>query len=371
MSKFTIAFSENLYEKEAIKEISLRIKHFLPCQIDFVLIFFTSHYRPSFLVSSIMDTLNPNYLGCINTPLLIYEGKFFSHGVVTLAGVFSETKIYFNTLATQTREDIEVGLRKWIKNTPKFSFISTFLSGKINLSDFLVGLKLGLGKSEKFLGAGFLDQERRVFQIINKKINEGVVLLGWDKEVLSEHKKIGGFMPLGRSFVFTKVDTERSVILEIDNHPAFEIYRKYLEEKVDIFKKREMFYLYPLGIKRDGEYRLISIKKVLEDGSLLFLGEVREGERGNIMILREEVLFEKIEKELKDVSLPKVVFLIESLLRERILKEKAKEELHFLKKKFPSASLVGFCTDYCIDFDMYFKEYIVEEGKLHFILFRD
>ena len=370
MSEFAVAFSDNSDEKEAVREISLHTKHFLPRQIDFVLLFFTSHYRLPFLASLIVDMLNPKYLGCINTPLLIYEGRVFSRGIVTLSGVFPRLKIYFNTLTTQTREDIEVGLRKLVKNVPKFSFISTFLSGRINLNDFLIGLKLGLGKRERFLGAGFLDQERRIFRVINKKINEGVVLLGWDKEVLGEHKKIGGFVPLGRSFIFTKVDFERRIILEIDNHPAFEIYKKYLEEKVDIFKKREMFYLYPLGIRRDGEYRLISIKKVLEDGSLLFLGKVKEGERGNIMILKEEVLFKKIEEELKNVPSPKVVFLVESLLREKILKEKVKEELQFLKKKFSSASLVGFYVDYCIDFDVYFKEYTVEEGKSHLVFFK-
>ncbi len=370
MSEFAIAFSESLDEKEAIREISLHTKRFLPRQIDFVLLFFTSHYRLPFLASLIVDMLNPKYLGCVNTPLLIYEGKVFPRGIVTLSGVFPGAKIYFNTLTTQTREDIEVGLRKLVKNVPKFSFISTFLSGRINLDDFLIGLKLGLGKRERFLGAGFLDQERRVFQVINKKINEGVVLLGWDKEVLGEHKKIGGFVSLGKSFIFTKVDFERRIILEIDNHPAFEIYKKYLREKIDIFKERKMFYLYPLGVKREEGYRLISIKKVLEDGSLLFLGKVKEGERGNIMILKEEVLFEKIEEELKNVSPPKVVFLVESLLREKILKEKIKEELQFLKKKFSSASLVGFYVDYCIDFDVYFKEYTVEEGKFHLVLFK-
>ena len=49
MGKFATAFSENLNEKGAIREIALKIKSFLPRHIDFIIVFFTPHYSLFYL----------------------------------------------------------------------------------------------------------------------------------------------------------------------------------------------------------------------------------------------------------------------------------------------------------------------------------
>ncbi len=368
MSEFAVAFSENLDEKVTIREIALRIKSFLPRHIDFIIAFFTSHYHLSYLHSLITDMLRPLHVICIETPLIIYEGRVFSQGVVALAGLFSPKKYYLEVSKESTQEEVEISLRKLTRNIPFFSFILSFLSVEEPQS-FLIGVKLGLGRNERFLTVVSKD-EGRICQILGKKIYGKVAFIGWDKEVEVRHKKISGFIPLGRFFTFTKIDKKRRIILEIDNKPAFSVYRKYLGERIDIFRERKFFYLYPLGVKRNGLYRLIAITDVLDDESLEFRGEVEEGERGNIMILRREVFRKEIERISEEFSSYKVMLLVDSLLREKILKEKLKEEIIILKKKLPSVPLVGFYSDYCIDFDTHLKRFIVEEGNLHLLSFK-
>lgn len=368
MSEFAIAFSESLDEKVAIREIALRIKSFLPRHIDFIIVFFTSHYHLSYIYSLITDTLRPLHVICIEAPLVVYEGKILSQGVVALAGLFSPKKYYLEISEESTQEEVEVSLRKLTKNAPFFSFILSFLSAK-DPYGFLIGVKLGLGKNERFLGVVSRD-ESGVSQILGKRIYGKVAFLGLDKEVEVEHKKIGGFIPLGRFFTFTKIDKKRKIILEIDNRPAFSIYKKYLGERIDVFKKRKFFYFYPLGVRRNNLYRLITITDVLDDESLVFRGEVEEGERGNIMILRREVFQKEIEKLPEEFSSYKLMLLVGSLLREKILKEKLKEEIILFKKKLPSIPFIGFYSDYYIDFDAYLKRFIIEEGNLHLLLFK-
>lgn len=368
MGKFATAFSENLNEKGAIREIALKIKSFLPRHIDFIIVFFTPHYSLFYLHSLVAEILRPLCIICVKTPLVIYEERVSSQGIVALAGFYPPKKYHFEASGDSTQEEVEISLRKLTRNISFFSFILSFLSAK-DPHSFLVGVKLGLGKNEKFLGVVCKDEEE-ICQILDKKIYGKVAFIGWDKEVEIEHKKISGFIPLGRFFTFTKVDKKRKIILEIDNSPAFSVYKKYLGEKIEIFRKRRLFYLYPLGVRRNNSYRLITIKDVLDDESLVFQGEVEEEEKGNIMILKREVSQKEIEKLSEDLSSYKVMLLVGSLLREKILKEKLKEEIVFLKKKLPSIPLVGFYSDYCIDFDVHLKRFTTEEGNLHLLLFK-
>jgi len=368
MNEFAIAFSENLDEKVAIREIALRIKSFLPRHVDFIIVFFTSHYHLSYLHSLITDMLRPRHIMCIEAPLVVYEGRVFSQGVVALAILFSPKKYYFEASKESTQEEVELSLRKLTRNIPFFSFILSFLSAK-DLHSFLIGVKLGLGRNERFLGA-VSKNESGVCQILDERVYGKVAFIGWDKEVEVKHKKISGFIPLGKFFTFTKIDKKRKIILEIDNRPAFSIYKKYLGERIDIFKKRKFFYLYPLGVKINNLYRLITITDVLDDESLVFRGEVKKGERGNIMILRREVFQKEIEELSEEFSSYRLMLLVGSLLREKILREKLKEEVLLFKKKLPSVSFIGLYSDYYVDFDAYLKRFIIEEGNLHLLLFK-
>jgi len=374
MSEFAVVLSKER-EKEAVREISLKIKYSFPWSIDLVLVFFTPHYRVSSLLSSFFDTLTPNYIVGIRTPWIIYEDRIIPQGVMVISLSLPGASFYLNVIERNNFDKIEVSLRNLLRET-SLSFLFAFLPPSINQESFLKELKIALGKSENFLGCVSLFSEESgdfFYQFLDGKIVEGILFLGLDRNVNVHHKKISGFTPVGRPFVFTKIDRKRRLILEIDNQPAFDIYRKYLEEKIEIFKERNLFYLYPLGVKKDISYRLISIQKLLENESFTFIGNIEEGMQGNIMILKEKVLWEEIEnffKEEKVFSSSKLVIAIESSLREKILKEKLREELSLIKKNLGNVPLVGFYSRYHLEFDTYFRDFVFEEGNLHLISLR-
>jgi len=375
MSEIAVALSKEREEKEAIREISLKIKYSLPWSIDLVLVFFTPHYRTPFLLSSFFDTLTPNYIVGIKTPWIIYEDRIIHQGVMVISISSPGANLRLNVIERDDFDKIEVSLRNLLRGA-SLSFLFAFLSSSINQEYFLKELKIALGKSENFLGCGSSLSEKNgdfSYQFLDGKIVEGVLFLGLGRNMNIHHKKISGFIPLGRPFVFTKIDKKRRLILEIDNRPAFDIYRKYLEEKIEIFKERNLFYLYPLGVKKDISYRLVSIQELLEDESFTFVGNIEEGMQGNIMILKEKALWEEIENFFKDdriFSSSKLVMVIGSSLREKILKEKVREELNLIKKNLDNVPLVGFYSRYHLEFDAYFRNFVFEEGNLHLISLR-
>jgi hypothetical protein len=144
---------------------------------------------------------------------------------------------------------------------------------------------------------------------------------------------------------------KRGIIMEIDNKPAINIYQKYLEEKFDVFIKNRLFYFYPLGIVGEGETRLINIIDYLEDGSLICMGSPKQNSSAHIMFLHPPLLFETLQDKLRKIkgNGEGLVFIIDSLIRRRILKEQAEGEIRVIKKHLGDKfKIAGIFTDYSI-----------------------
>ena len=165
------------------------------------------------------------------------------------------------------------------------------------------------------------------------------------------------------------MDEERRLILEIDNRPAIEIYRKYLGDKFEILKKNKLFYLYPLGAKSNGNYKLVGIKEILGDESLFYLGNISPGKKGKIMVLKEKLLLEntkKIVEEEKNKYSPRLVIIFDSMVRRKILKGKDNEEKYLIKEILgKETKVVGAYFDYHIGSREAFEELAIEEGNMY------
>ncbi len=368
-----VALSEKRDEREAIKDISLKIKYFLPRTIDIALMFFTPHYRPSSLQYMLSITLRPQHTLGVEVPFVIYEDKILERGVVVICINLNNTKIESGIISHENVEDIEISLRNIARKIKRYSFLLTFSPPTIDPHFLNQGIKLGLGKMGRFLNCGFTTTNLKTPFILNTNLNENIIYLGIGENAEVHHTEIKGFIPLGKTFCFTKVDEEKNIILEINNEGALNIYRYYLEDDFEIFKRKGLFYLYPLGVKNNGNYNLVFTKKILEDESIVFLGNVEEKKEGRIMILKENILFEKLEntvKFIKNKLNPKLVIVINSLVRKNILKEKADEEMKLIKKVL-SGTLIGGCyVDYSISFNENIKDFIIEEGKLNLLVWK-
>ncbi len=365
---FSVAFSEKPSEEEAIREISLKTKSVLPRKIDLTLIFFTSHYKDYLIQNAINITLSPKNIIALEAPLLIYENKIADKGIVVICIESKDVQLETSFIKDGSSETIEVSLRKMAKRLKGYKTLISFLTPSMNPFNYQTGVNLALGKYVEVLGAGYR-VKKKSSRIINNKINEGISCLVMGKNFSIQHKKIRGFLPLGKSFVFTKVDEGKKIILSINDKPAVDIYKNYLEDKFELFKKKQLFQLYPLGAKGKDTYNLLTVKRILGDESLEYFGIVHSGQKGRIMILNQEELKEDIKKtltEIKKQMSPRLMLIFDSLIRRESLKKSDNEEKRKLKNIMgKDVKIAGFYCDYHMALNKNLNEFIIEEGNLH------
>jgi len=364
---FAIAFSER-EQAEAIKEISLKVKLVFPKKIDYLIILFTPDYNPKNLLRTINLTLKPKKILGLQSPFLIFEDKVVSKGVVTCCVNKDGMKLHEAFSEATTPQEIESFLISSFKKLKRrdFSFFS-FVSPQVNPVTYIKGVRMSLGKFFELLGAGFRKQYSSYnSQIVNNDLLDGVVSVAL-KGLKVRSLKLGGYVPLGKPFTITKTTTNRDIIMEIDNQPAINIYKHYLQEKFKIFVKNHLFSFYPLGISTNGSFRLINIVDYLEDGSLMCVGEVKEKEHGHVMFL-DSTLFVK---NLKDKLAPlrnngqTLTFIINSLTRKKTLGEGAKKEIAVIKETLGDKSkVVGLYADYSFFSDKEKGNIDIETGNL-------
>jgi hypothetical protein len=349
--KFAVALSEKDNET-APKEISLKIKSFFPKKVKFILVVFTPHYKPIEILKTINFTLKPNLLLGIQSPFLIFQERIIEKGIIGICINKKETELKELFIKNENSQDVESSLRIFTRNFPsEKEFILSFLSHNLNPYYYLRGVQLSLGKAFNIIGAGYIKKySSKNYLIINNTINDGILnILG--KGLQIDSLKIEGFIPLGKSFKITKAISKNGIIMEIDNQPAINIYKKYLEEKFDIFIKNRLFTLYPLGMIEDEETRFITVVNCLEDGSLVCIGNIKENAYAHIMFLHLPLLYEALKIKLESIKTEEetLVFIINSILRKRILKEYAEEEIKLITTHLGDRlKIVGIYSDYSI-----------------------
>jgi hypothetical protein len=368
--KFAIALSER-GDEDAIREVSLKIKLVFPKTPKVLLVFFTPHYQPGQLLKNIALTLKPQVTIGIQAPFLIYEDKIIEKGVVGCCINKEELDCKGFFIKSGDPEGIEATMWRATKDFSKEKqFFLSFISSHFNPIDCLRGFELSLGKIFNVISAGFLKQyAAKNYQLINDTVDEGlagVMLSGIEVTSL----RLGGFLPLGKPFTLTKVKTNRGLIMEIDNKPAISIYKHYLEEKFDVFSKNRLFTLYPLGVRYGNQLRLVYIADYLDDGSLAYIGEVKENAQGHLMLFHPPSLLTALKKELNlDASgawqkREGFAFIINSTIRKKILKDYAYEETRLIKNQLgEKMKVIGIYSDYVIFPDAMAHTAIVEAGS--------
>jgi len=364
---FAIAFSER-EQVEAIKEISLKIKLVFPKKIDYLIILFTPDYNPKNLLKTIDLTLKPKKVLGLQSPFLIFEGKVVSKGVVACCINKDGMELHEIFSKASSSQEIESFLTSSFKKLKRrdFSFFS-FVSSQVNPTTYIRGVKISMGKFFELLGAGFRKQYSSYnSQIVNNELGNGIISLAL-KGLRVRSLRLGGYVPLGKPFTITKTTTDRNIILEIDNQPAINIYKHYLQEKFKTFVKNHLFSFYPLGISTNGSLRLINIIDCLEDGSLMCVGEVKEKEYGHIMFLDSSLFI----RTLKDTLAPlrnngqALTFIINSLTRKKTLGEGAKREIAAIKETLGDKSkVIGLYADYSFFSDKEKGNIDIETGNL-------
>ncbi len=371
--EFAIALSEKS-AADAAKEVSLKIKSVFPKTVKSLFIFFTPQYHPQEILNVINFTLKPQNIIGLQSPFLNYEERVIEEGITAFA--INKEGVDFKEISIKddAAQSIESSLRMSLKNfSREESFFMSFLSQKYNYRNYLRGFELAMGRSLNVFGAGFIKKyAAKNYQIINNNISEGLIsIMGSGIEISS--LSIGGFIPLGRPFTITKTINSRSMIMEIDGKPAINIYRNYLGTKFDIFMKNHLFSLYPIGIHSGNKIHLINVIECLDDGSLACIGNTKENVKGHILLFHSQAFAESLKSELENIKKhgDGLVFMVNSMVRKRILKDYAQEESRIIKQflgdKF---KIIGIYSDYSFFSEMETREINLESGNILMTLWK-
>jgi FIST C domain/FIST N domain len=365
--QFAQAFTEKTGE-EAARELSMRIKTLCGASVKYLLVFFTAHNHPITLMQSLKRTINPKFLWGLEAPILIFEDKAAIKGVLAIAINGDEVALRPVFTKSDAWESVESVFRKELKDfSGEKSFLFSSLPVGANFANYRRGISMVLGKNTNIIGAGYMKRfAQKQYVIMDDKVDEGSFsLVG--KNISLETIRMGGFVPLGKPFTVTKALPDHSMVIEINNKPAAEMYKFYFEDKFESFKKHRYFSFYPIGIREGPKLRLVSVVDILNDGSLVCLGSIKEGSRANFTILHQPSLFQSIRARLEPIRKhgEGFVFMINSLMRKKILMDSYSEEIRAIKTHLGDKfKISGIYADYTIYPDKQLMEIGMETGNL-------
>ncbi|MBU2102229.1 MAG: FIST C-terminal domain-containing protein, partial [Candidatus Omnitrophica bacterium] len=250
-------------------------------------------------------------------------------------------------------------------------FLFSFFPAHANPSNCLRGFELSLGKIFNGIGAGFIKTyATKNYQLLSDTVDEGLASV-LSSGIETNPVRLEGFLPLGKPFTITRIRAQRNLILEINNRPAINIYKHYLDEKFDIFTKNRLFTLYPMGIQDRQQTRLINILDYLDDGSLAYIGPARENALANLMIFHPPSFVQSLKRRLGHEIARQhgVAFVVNSTVRKKILKDYAAEEIRLIKNQLGNnIKVIGLYADYAVYPDAATKEGVIETGNTYIAL---
>jgi len=369
MEEFIINFSEKETE-EAVKEISLKIKSTFTESIKIFFVFFTPHYNPTTLLENIKYILNPEFIFGLQTPYLIFEDKIIEKGLISLC-INKKIDIKYNFIKENNQNIIESSLRKFSFKLIEKKFFLSLVSKEFNIYEVLRTFEWVFGFGSNIFGGGFLKKYSEYpSKIINNDINDGFLTLALSRVDINIYK-ISGFLALGKPFVINKVLQTQRIINQINNMEPIDIFKNYFEDRFEFLKKYKLLNLYPFIIKEKNESYLISIVDSLEDGSLLYIGDIKKNSKANIAIYNPGILYDSV----KNIKLEKdketLLIIINTTIRKKILKNYAEREISFIKNSLPyKYKVIGFYLDYSFLGNEILRRIILDSVSLIFIFLK-
>lgn len=237
----------------------------------------------------------------------------------------SSVHVFASACSNGDEHNVGAGLGQRISdnttNAVGMLLLSTPLS--IDASSLLQGIESRLGDFPVF-GGGAGDYAAMKNSLVfsdTDQFSKGVIAVVFSGDDLHiEANTYLGWRPLSRSMQVTEVDGLS--VKRVDDEPAFEVYRRYLNLPAD-----DQFFVnaleFPFLLERDGQLLARVPVAVDEHGALQFVADIREGEYfrigyGDIDLVTEDA------KQLHDVMVqfdPQVIFLYTCGCRRFLMQE--------------------------------------------------
>ncbi|MFH1459555.1 MAG: FIST N-terminal domain-containing protein [Candidatus Omnitrophota bacterium] len=250
--------------------------------------------------------------------------------------------------------------RDTIVKTPKgeirhaFMMLPDGLNG--NGVEIIRGIQEVLGTSFPIVGGSAGDDFlfQKTFQYYEENVYENsVVGVLFSGEISVGIGARHGWYPLGKPRIVTEAD--HNIIKKLDGKPAARIYEDYFGKRVADLKNEpmaRMSVMYPLGmsIPEEEECIIRNAMRINEKGELICAGEVPCGSEIRVMMGSKETAL-KAAKKAAEVALSglrkkaEIVFVFDSVSRERLFGRKSKEEIEIVRETFgKDTPIIGFYT---------------------------
>lgn len=334
--------------KEAVKEAQTNIHSE---KIDLAIVFSSIEFAHQRVLKTINDLLEPAPLiGCSSLAVISHQG-IHRHALAVILLSLSEG-IYFNAAcvkdinaksAITAGEELGEKLLYGSQNIRRdMSLI--FSDGLIhNAPELIYGLQERLGRSFPLVGACASDNLafQRTYLYYNQEvISDAACGILWGGKLNFGLGIKHGWKPLGKPRDVTQ--SKGNIVYEIDNLPAVKIYEEYFAKNTSELKKdlKRISIFYPIGIYLAGEeeYLLRNILNI-ENGALIFQGDVPQGSQIRLMIGTKESCLEAAEQaadELKKglgTQTCKLALVFDSASRYILLGRDAHQELEIVKER--------------------------------------
>jgi len=276
----------------------------------------------------------------------IYDGNISTKKIMISVTVFERSSISsysaeYDSSSYLLGKDVASNL-----DASDVKVLILFTSGfEINGEEFLRGVRnISAGR---YLVSGGMAGDNAKFIETHVVHNDNVMLNGavgvaLKGDSLFTHNQYKfGWDSIGLPLIVTKSDKNR--IYEINNMPVKEIYRKYLGD-VAAENLPKIGVEIPLILERDGVKIARACINMLDDNSLIFAGNVYEGEIVQFGIGSiESMLQDSIDssEHIRKHFIPESMFIYSCMARRRLLKQKSSFELNMFKN---ICTISGFFT---------------------------
>ncbi len=351
-----IGFSQQRDSQQAAREAAAQAKTGLRAtDAAWAMLLCTGHYDPQKIVTAVNETLrNPKMIGC-STAGIILSGSIETRGVAVLAIASDEMKFgdgFVEHIDTMAPESVGLELARRCLNDfgahGRQVFVFFVDSHLKNVSPLLKSVQGTLGNIFPVVGAGSCNHlpGKSAFKIYRNQVLTNAVT----GVIMGGHMTVGvgsqhGWRPLGKPRAITgAVD---NIIQSIDGRPAFNIYEQYFEQDAAQLRGRQseqMAILYPLGIfiEESRNYLLRNAVDIRSDGSIVCQGDIPQEGRVHLMIGNKEsckqaarIAAEEAHQNLLGKE-PKLIIILESMSRLKLLGRMAFQEVAKIKEVFGS-----------------------------------
>ncbi|MBI4309356.1 MAG: FIST C-terminal domain-containing protein [Candidatus Omnitrophica bacterium] len=356
-TQIAIGFSEAVDIQEAAQQACIAVKNQLnTARADLVVVFACGPYARAEILETIHTILKPDRLIGSSTAGVILSTGVFPRGIAVLA--VNSDEITFGIAANRPMAgtNLRTAGFDWARKinadfkTTQHQACLIFTDHALqNDTQFIRGAQEVLGFGFPILGALSSDdiKHKRYSQFYQKQFLTqsavGLLISGGTAAIGSKH----GFKPLGKPRAITHA--LNNIIHAIDGQPAMNIYKEFLGAETEGLGKGGFApynILYPLGIylEEQKQYLLKNAVDILSDGSIVCQGEVPQGAEVHLMIGNRDTCKQSAIDAANQVKdglggrQAKLIVIIESMARHKILKHNAFLEIQAVKE------ILGYTT---------------------------